>query len=111
MDIIGIVIGGSAKAHIFGYPTANIPLPDPTISGIYAARAQVDDSAYTAVVFADPVRNVLEAHLFDFSGNLYGKELKVELVEKIRDTERFDSDKALRAAMDEDARRARDILS
>lgn len=110
MEYSGIVAGGSAKANALGYPTANIPLAD-DISGIYAARVRVNDTDYASVAFADPSRGVLEAHLFDFSGNLYGKEITVSLVKKIRDTKSFADDESLRAAMNEDATEARRLLS
>ena len=111
MEFLGIVAGGSAKAHALGYPTANISLTDTSVSGVYAARVRMEDTEYPAVAFADPVRQILEAHLFDFTGNLYGKELHVTLVEKIRDTAQFSNDDELKDAMHNDALRARELLS
>ncbi|MBY0110659.1 riboflavin kinase [Patescibacteria group bacterium] len=111
MEFHGIVAGGSAKAHALGYPTANIPLTDTSVSGIYAAHVVLDDTMYAAVAFADPERHILEAHLFDFSGDLYGKDIRIILVEKIRETARFENDEQLKEAMHSDAVRAQDILS
>lgn len=111
MEFTGIVAGGSAKAHALGYPTANIPLTEAGVAGVYAARVHIEGTDYTSVAFADPTRSVLEAHLFDFSGDLYGKEIRITLVEKIRDSEHFSDDTALKEAMAEDAARAREILS
>jgi len=111
MEFHGIVAGGSAKAHALGYPTANISLTDTSVSGVYAARVRLEDKDYIAVAFADPVRQILEAHLFDFSGNLYGKNISITLVEKIRDTAQFTNDEELKEAMHDDALRARELLS
>lgn len=111
MNFTGIVAGGSAKAHALGYPTANISLTDTSVSGIFAATVRMDGIDYTAVAFADPVRSVLEAHLFGFSGNLYGKEIVISLVKKIRDTKQFADNESLMAAMKEDAEEAKRILS
>lgn len=111
MEFNGIVAGGSAKAHALGYPTANIPLMDASVSGIYAAQVSLEGTEHKAVAFADPVRHILEAHLFDFEGNLYGKEIRITLVEKIRETAQFADDGALKEAMHADALRAKEILS
>lgn len=111
MDFTGIVIGGSAKAKILGFPTANIPLKDPNVSGIYAACVDVWGKEYSAVAFADPKRGILEAHLFNFSDNLYGKEITITLVKKIRESQAFASDADLKEAMRKDADATRDICS
>ena len=110
MTYRGIVAGGSARASTLGYPTANIPLTD-DISGVYAARVLIEGEVYKSVAFADPSRKILEAHLFGFSGNLYGKEIGIELVEKIRETRPLKDDASLREAMIGDAKRAREILA
>ena len=85
----GIVQRGSALAKELGYPTANIPYEDTSISGVYAASVKVGEEEYEAMVFADYVRRVLEAHLLDFSADLYGWKITVELLEKIRDRKKF----------------------
>ena len=57
------------------------------------------------------VEPLLEAHLFDYSGNLYGQELEVEFIAKLRDERPFDSLELLTAQMDRDAAEARRILA
>ncbi len=109
MEYTGKVMGGSARAHTLGFPTANIVLTDDTISGVYAARVVFKNTDYQAVAFADPGRGILEAHLFDFSGSLYGEEIAVTLIEKIRESETFTDDEALKAAMVRDAEKARTV--
>jgi riboflavin kinase/FMN adenylyltransferase len=54
---------------------------------------------------------LLETHVFDFKGDLYGRELEIEFVARIRDELRFDDLDALVAQMHRDAREARDILA
>jgi riboflavin kinase/FMN adenylyltransferase len=58
----------------------------------------------------DGVEPLLEAHLFDFAGDLYGRRIEVEFVAKLRDELKFDSLPALIVQMDDDARRARALL-
>ncbi len=107
MDYSGIVTGGSRKAAELGYPTANILLADTDVSGIYAARVISEGQEYPAVAYADQGRHILEAHLFRFSGDLYGKEITVTLEMKLRDSEHFDTDEALKEAVENDVAAAR----
>ena len=58
----------------------------------------------------DGVEPLLEAHLFDFDGDLYGRRIEVEFVAKLRDEQRFDDLPALTAQMHLDARQARELL-
>lgn len=85
----GIVQKGGAYGHTLGFPTANIVLHDATLSGIFAAEVVVDEKRYHAAAYADTKRKMLEVHLLDFDGDLYGKEVSIELKEKIRDDTRF----------------------
>lgn len=85
----GTVEKGTAAARGTGFPTANIPYDQADVSGTYAALVLVEGQEYQAAVYANLERNVLEAHLFDFSGDLYGKEMTVMLLEKIAGAEKF----------------------
>lgn len=107
MEFTGLVTGGSRKAAQLGYPTANILLADTEVSGIYAARVVSEGQEYSAVAYADQTRHILEAHLFRFSGDLYGKEITVTLEMKLRDSERFDTEDALKEAVENDIAAAR----
>ncbi|HRH24391.1 MAG TPA: riboflavin kinase [Candidatus Paceibacterota bacterium] len=109
MEYQGKVIGGSRRANALGFPTANIAFNDSTAHGVYAARVTLDDKDYQSVAFADPARGVLEAHLFDFDGDLYGKDISITLIQKLRDSERFENDEDLKAAMVRDAEQARSV--
>ncbi len=106
----GIVQHGGRRAEYLGFPTANIPLPDDSVSGIYAARVKFGAAEHIAVAFADQKRKLLEAHLLDFSGELKGKSITIELCEKIREHEDFTDDAALRAAIKNDIKEVHRII-
>ncbi len=107
MEYKGIVAGGSAKASSLGFPTANIPLTGDA-SGTYAAKVALEGSEHTAVAYADQSRGILEAHLFDFSGDLYGKEIAITLMEKLREAQTFTNEEELATAIAADAAAARE---
>ena len=113
-DVDGVVLRGDRRGTSLGYPTANIEL-DPSLaqppSGVYAGRARTGGEWSTAAVnvgvnptFASeaPVRPRLEAHLIGFSGDLYGRPVRVELWERLRDEIRFGSVDDLVAQMGRD---------
>lgn len=98
MIIHGTVVAGKGEARTLGYPTANIAYEHETAlnAGVYHAHvvAQGGEYAALAVVGMWKLENGLpsiEAHILDFDGDLYGKELKVEIREKIRELEAFSS--------------------
>jgi FAD synthase len=109
-EYTGVVERGEGKAAELGYPTVNIALNDASVSGIYAGQVTHGDRVYHAVVFANPDRHILEAHLLDFEDDLYGEEVTIELMEKLRETASFESDGALQAAMEEDVQQAREYF-
>lgn len=118
--IEGRVVRGQQLGRTLGYPTANIRLQGrkPALMGIYATWIYGVGSEPIAGVSSlgtRPTVNgrepLLEAHLFDFDGDLYGKHLRVEFVSKLRDEEKFDDLDALVRQMDRDAARARDVLA
>ena len=106
----GIVTRGQGRATVLGFPTANIALADDSISGIYAARVKVEGAEYIAAAFADQKRKLLEAHLLDYSGDLSGKNITIELSKKIREHEDFINDEDLRAAIAEDIKNVREYF-
>lgn len=81
------------------------------LSGIYAARVLIEGKEYGAAAFADHERKMLEAHIPDFSGDLYGKEITIQLLKKIRDSRKFENDDARRAAISDDMARVRTYFS
>jgi riboflavin kinase/FMN adenylyltransferase len=118
--IEGLVERGDARGRELGYPTANLQMGDyqrPKY-GIYAVRVTLDDGTEHPGVASlgvrptfDPPQELLEAHLFDFDGDLYGRRIEVALHAYIREEVRFDSLEALAAQMREDEAEARRILA
>jgi len=115
----GKVVRGRQLGRRLGYPTANLRLArkQPALSGIYATRvhgvgahprASVSSLGTRPTVFG--TEPLLEAHLFDFDGDLYGRHIEVEFVAKLRDEEKFDDLGALVVQMHRDAAQAREIL-
>ena len=102
-------------------PTANIRLGDyqRPAYGIYSVRVRLDggEEEYAGVAsfgirpMFDPPVELLEANLFDFSGDLYGRTIEVGLHHYIRPEMKFDSMEALAARMQEDAAEARRLLA
>jgi len=115
----GRVVRGRRLGHELGYPTANLRLDRrrSPLTGIFAVRVRgVGPDALPGVASlgtrptVDGVEPLLETHIFDYSGDLYGREIEVEFVEKLREEARFDSLEALIAQMDRDAAAARSVL-
>ncbi|MDR9485907.1 MAG: bifunctional riboflavin kinase/FAD synthetase [Sediminimonas sp.] len=121
--IDGEVVGGEQRGRELGYPTANMSIEGlhPPRFGVYAVLIDVLDGPHAgsyhgaASIGVRPMfgknRPNLETYLFDFSGDLYGAQLSVGLVDHLRDEETFDSLDALTAQMAEDCARARAILA
>lgn len=106
----GIIQKGVKRASALGFPTINIPIGDGDVSGIYAAHVKIDGEEYIAAAFADPQRKILEAYLLDFSPReLYGGEVSIELLKKIRDSKTFGNDTGLRAAIADDIEKVREF--
>ena len=123
--IEGVVHRGDARGRELGYPTANLELGDyqrPRY-GIYAVRVALDangpngGSERPGVASLgvrptfDPPQELLEAHLFDFDGDLYGRKIEVALHGFIREEKKFDNPGALVAAMRDDEAAARRLLA
>ena len=106
-SIAGRVVRGRQLGRRLGYPTANLRLAGkrPALGGIFAAVASLGTRP---TVFG--VEPLLEAHLFDFDGDLYGQRIEVEFVAKLRDELKFDDLPALVRQMDQDSAQARDAL-
>ncbi|MBD1559406.1 bifunctional riboflavin kinase/FAD synthetase [Vibrio sp. S9_S30] len=115
-SINGRVSHGRKLGRTIGFPTANIPLKRcvSPVSGVYVVEVNgIDGSIYGGVAnigqrpTVDGIRQQLEVHLFDFNSNLYGKQLEVSLLHKLRDEIKFDSLDALTAQIELDAEAAR----
>ncbi|MFN3702230.1 bifunctional riboflavin kinase/FAD synthetase [Thermomonas sp.] len=115
----GRVVHGQQLGRTLGYPTANLRYGGkiPALRGIYATWVHgVGDAPWPSVSSfgtrptVDGVEPLLEAHLFDFAGDLYGRRIEVEFVAKLRDEEKFPDLHSLVAQMHQDDAQARAIL-
>ena len=118
--MLGRVVHGRELGRELGFPTANLRLMrrKPPVQGVLAVRVfGIEPKALAAVASlgtrptVDGTDMLLEVHVFDFAGELYGREIEVEFVAKLRDEVKFDSLDALTAQMKVDAAQARDLLS
>jgi riboflavin kinase/FMN adenylyltransferase len=118
--IEGVVIHGDKRGRLLGWPTANVELGNylRPAYGIYAVRIRLeDDSEFDGVASLgirptfDPPQELLEAVLFDFDGDLYGRTIEVALHHYLRPEVKFDSVEELKVQMDADAAEARELLA
>lgn len=99
-EVEGIVVPGDARGRRLGVPTANVSIPATLtvpLLGVYAVTVGIDGRSHPGVANLgtrptfDGTERVLEVHVLDFEQNLYGKQIGVGFVERIRDEARFDS--------------------
>lgn len=118
--IEAMVERGDGRGHELGYPTANVSLGDyqRPAYGIYAVRVRLDDESEHCGVASfgirpmfEPPQELLEAHLFDWDGDLYGRRIEIDLVAWIRAEAKFASIDALVERMREDDAEARRLLA
>jgi riboflavin kinase/FMN adenylyltransferase len=116
----GEVRHGDKRGRVLGYPTANLRLDAGChlAHGIYVVRAAIGPGDIREGVASfgrrptfDNGAPLLETYLFDFAGNLYGREIEVEFIARIRGEERFESAEALVARMKQDEADARSVLA
>ena len=112
-SISGIVAHGNERGRLLGYPTANLELVDAHVAiplgGVYAVRAYVDGGVYGGMAnigknptFGDVEKPRLETNIFGFSGDIYGKTLTIEFVQRIRGEVKFTGIDALKEQLAQD---------
>lgn len=121
-SIYGRVKEGAGRGRTLGYPTANIEPRQEIVPayGVYAVEVKLEGKLFPAVlnVGARPTFNprkdvppAVEAHIFDFCRNIYGKKLEVFFIQKIRSEKKFPSREALLARIKKDELKAKAILA
>ena len=115
----GIVVEGEKRGREIGFPTTNVDtnwelLPKP---GVYATVATMKGSRYWSITnmgfrptFGEN-RLLIETHLFDFSESVYGEEIKVEFVDRLRDEKKFENVDALISQIRLDVEEVKNILT
>jgi len=116
-ELRGEVVGGDRRGRELGFPTANL-VPDPRIAcpghGVYACTANGVPAAVNVGVrptFGAGRVELIEAYLLDFDGDLYGQQLRVRFLERLRGEMRFDSTQALVEEMHRDVERTRAVCA
>ncbi|HEY5164386.1 MAG TPA: bifunctional riboflavin kinase/FAD synthetase [Acidimicrobiia bacterium] len=122
-ELRGSVVTGDRRGRTLGYPTANVDVPTRQClpaDGIYAGTFVAEDGVERVgaislgrrpTFHADATRSLLEVHVLDFDGDLYGQTVKVRVHERLRGEERFDSVDALIAQMRHDVETTRRIVT
>ena len=113
--ITGRVAHGAKLGRTIGFPTANIHLKRLVVpvQGVYAVQVLIADAIHFGVAnigfrpTVNGTRSQLEVHIFDFKGDLYGKQLQIQVCHKLRDEQKFPSFSALQTQITMDARQAR----
>jgi riboflavin kinase/FMN adenylyltransferase len=116
----GKVITSDKRGRVLGFPTANLDVrPQQALpgNGIYATIAQIDGKQFSSATnigirptFGEGEKTV-ETHLLNYKGDLYGKDIRLEFVQKLRDEQRFPSSEELKAQIEKDVREVEAILT
>jgi len=121
-SVEGRVLAGDKRGRTIGFPTANLSFEEHVepAYGVYAVKVEIEDGPYKGVY--DGVANVgrrptfnkqdvtLEAHIFDFAGDIYGEHAAVSFIDFIRPEQKFSGLEELKAQIGKDSARAREIL-
>jgi len=120
-EVTGTVVVGENRGKSLGFATSNLDVPQEIVDikpGVYACLTDVDGQTWKAVTnigfrptFGDGILSPrIEAHLLEFSGSLYGEELSLKFVERLRDEMKFDQVSALQAQIKADIDQALQIF-
>ncbi len=117
----GLIVKGAGRGRTLGIPTANLNTHAETVPapGVYCAWAEIHGKRHPAMVNIGfnptfqltPHQPAIEAHLLDFSADIYGEELNLYFMARIRDEQKFSSAQALVQQIKLDILRGREILS
>ena len=116
----GLVVHGDKRGRELGFPTANLDIQTELLpkDGVYACRVHIDGGIAARPAVANfgfrptfaGLQHRIEVHLLDYSGDLYGRQLCVELIARVRDEKRFDGLEALKQQIHQDVIQARALL-
>ncbi|SHO60126.1 bifunctional riboflavin kinase/FAD synthetase [Algoriphagus zhangzhouensis] len=119
-ELNGLVVKGQQIGRSIGFPTANVHIPNDykliPKDGVYAVEASVNGSIYKSMLnignrpTVDGSKKSVEAHLFDFQGDLYDKQITIYLKAYLREEQKFENLEGLKAQLHKDQQRAKLIL-
>ncbi len=116
----GHVIEGQRRGREIGFPTANLETANELIPphGVYATTIEVDGIVHAAMTnigvrptFADGTAATIETHVLGFDGDLYGRQVRLAFVQRLRDERRFDDVDGLKTQIEADKRRAERLFT
>lgn len=119
-SLSGVVERGERRGHQLGFPTVNLAVPARKLlppDGVYAAMVETPVGRFGAMMNQghrptfDDGRRLIEAHLFDFDGDLYDRWVRIEWIASLREIRRFDGVAALRRQLEVDRLHALAILA
>lgn len=120
-SLAGEVMRGSQRGHCLGFPTANLEVREERVipaDGIYAVYARLGEERHQGVAnvgvrpsFGIGGARIVEVHILDFKEEIYGCDLVVEFVERLRDEHRYADVEALKAQIERDSAQAHHILA
>jgi riboflavin kinase/FMN adenylyltransferase len=117
--LIGLVVKGAGRGRTLGFPTTNLDVPAGSAipgDGIYATWARTGDRCYMAATSIgtrptfDENERTIESFLLDFEDDLYGQEVRLEFVQRLRDELKYTSVGALVEQIDRDVEQVRTVL-
>ncbi len=118
--LVGTVVTGAQRGHKLGFPTANLAVGEQRVvpgNGVYAVWAHVRGERLPGVANIgvrpsfDNGEHTVEVHIFDFNDQIYGEEVEVEFVQRLREERRFERVDDLVAQIRRDAAQAREVLA
>jgi riboflavin kinase/FMN adenylyltransferase len=117
--LTGRVVVGQRRGRSLGFPTANLDAIETVVpkDGVYAVRVHLSDACFAGAAHVGPRptfgenQKSVEVHLIDFEGNLYDRELEVDFLHRLRDTQFFPEPHALAAQLRADVEQARRLAS
>jgi len=118
--IDGRVVAGKRRGRELGFPTANLETDNELLppNGVYATMTTIDGIVHPSITnvglrptFGDTTKTIIEAYVLGFDGDLYGRQVRLGFVQRLRDERKFDDVDALRAQIEADLRRAERLFA
>jgi riboflavin kinase/FMN adenylyltransferase len=118
--IDGRVVGGAHRGRELGFPTANLETENELLppNGVYATMTTIDGVVHPSITnvgvrptFGDTTRTIIEAYVLGFDEDLYGRQVRLGFVQRLRDERKFEDVDALRAQIEADQRRAERLFA
>jgi riboflavin kinase/FMN adenylyltransferase len=116
----GRVVAGKRRGRELGFPTANLETDNELLppNGVYATMTTIDGIVHPSITnvglrptFGDTTKTTVEAYVLGFHGDLYGRQVRLAFVQRLRDERKFEDVDALRAQIEADVRRAERLFA